>query len=105
MTHAEFVSGYRDGRLRVAIEPVAAGKYVSARLLLPLFVLPVLGCGVGLALIGWIGSGLAVLAVGILVPRLIKRSAPRFILTQAIEDERIYCEATAAGILRIEPVA
>jgi hypothetical protein len=105
VTHAEFVAAYRGGRIRVELEPGAAARYVSERLLLPIVALPVLGCGVALALVGWTWSGLAVLAAGILIPRQIKRSAPRFILTQAIEDEGIYNEVTMAGILRVQPVA
>ena len=40
------------------------------------------------------------LAAAIVVPRFIKRSAPRFILTQAIDDERFYLEVASADILR-----
>jgi hypothetical protein len=101
MNHAEFIDAYRRGRVRVEIEPGAAASYMSARLLLPLVMLPVLGIGVGLALVGWLGTGLSLLAAGMLVPRLIKRSAPHFLLTQALEDERLYREVTTAGILRI----
>jgi hypothetical protein len=104
VTHAEFVAAYRDGRLTVEIEPGAAARYASTRLLLPLVMLPVLGMGVALALIGWIWTGLAVLGAGIVVPRLVKRSAPHFILTQAIEDEQIYHEVTGADILHIRPI-
>ena len=104
MTHPEFVAALREGRVRVQIDPGAAGRYVSARLLLPLVALPVLGGGVALALVGWIWSGLAVLAAGIVIPRLIKRSASHFILIQVIDDERIYNEVTEAGVLRVHPV-
>lgn len=104
MTHAEFIGAYRAGRIRVQIDPGAAARYVSARLLLPLVMLPVLGGGVALALVGWIWSGLAVLAAGIVIPRLIKRSASHFILIQVIDDERIYNEVTEAGVLRVHPV-
>jgi len=75
---------------------------MSERLLLPLVTLPVLGTGVALALIGWPWIGLAVLAVGILIPRLIKRSASHFILTQALQDERFYREMRSAQILRVD---
>ena len=76
MTHAEFQQAYAAGRVKVYVEPAAAARYLGARLLLPLFMLPVLGAGVALALLGWIWIGLAVIAAGIIVPRLIKRSAP-----------------------------
>ena len=104
MTHSEFVEAYRSGRVRIEIEPPAAARYLSARLLLPFVMLPVLGCGVALALIGWLWAGLAVLAAGFAVPRLIKRSAPHFLLTQALEDARTYDDVTQAGILRVHLV-
>jgi hypothetical protein len=102
VTHPEFVAAYRSGRVRIDIEPPAAARYLSARLLLPFVMLPLLGCGVALALIGWLWAGVAVLAAGIAVPRLIKRSAPHFLLTQALEDARTYNDVTQAGILRVQ---
>ncbi len=101
MIHAEFVSAYRAGTLRVRIDPQLASRYVSARLLLSFMMLPVLGAGVALALIGWVWAGLAVIALGIVLPRLIKRSAPHFLLTQALQDENLYRELIAAGVLDI----
>ncbi|MCC6657135.1 MAG: hypothetical protein IT512_02995 [Rhodocyclaceae bacterium] len=85
----------------MTVDPAAASRYLSARLMLPFFVMAVLGAGIALALIGWIGSGLAVIAIGFIAPRLIKRSAPRFVLTQAVQNEQTYREATQAGILLI----
>lgn len=99
MTHAEFVSAHRNGALHVRIDPQLASRYVSGRLVLSFVMLPVLGAGVALALIGWIWTGLAVIALGIVLPRLIKRSAPHFLLTQALQDENLYRELIAAGVL------
>ena len=104
MTHSEFVTAYTRGEIKVEIDPPGAARFLSARLLLPLVMLPVLGLGVGLALIGWYLTGLAIVAAGIVVPRLIKRSAPHFIMTQALQDAAIYDEAVRAGILRATPV-
>ena len=101
MTHGEFVVAYQRGEIKVEIEPKGAAKFVSARLLLPLVALPVLGIGVALALIGWIYTGLALIAVGFLVPRFIKRSAPRFILTHALQDSALYDEVTKSGLLKV----
>ncbi|MCJ7837951.1 MAG: hypothetical protein MUP61_01885, partial [Burkholderiales bacterium] len=78
-------------------------KYLSARLMLPFFVMPVLGAGVALALLGWIWSGIALIAAGFIAPRLIKRSAPHFVLTRAVQNGDIYREVTQAGILQITP--
>lgn len=102
MTHLQFQHAFRAGTIRVDIDPKGAARFISARLMLPFFMLPILGAGVGLALVGWIWTGLAIIAVGIVVPRLIKRGAPRFIVNQALEDERMYADAVAAGVLRIE---
>jgi hypothetical protein len=104
MTHAEFLRAYAAGSIKVDVEPVAAARYLSARLLLPFVMLPVLGGGVALALTGWIWTGLAVIAIGVVAPRLIKRSASHFALTQALQDERIYHELTQANVLRISPL-
>ena len=101
MTHDEFVQAYRSGAVRVHIDPAAAARYISARLLLPLFMLPVLGIGIALALSGRVWSGLAVIAAATLAPLVIKRSAPHFIVTQSIADARFYDDAVAAGVLEV----
>jgi hypothetical protein len=103
VTHGDFVAAWHSGRVRVQFDPAAAAKLLSAKLLLPLVMLPVLGAGVALALIGWIKSGLAVIALGIIVPRLIKRSAPHFLLNQALADAAAYDEMCRAGVMRLEP--
>lgn len=101
LAHAEFREAYAEGRARIEIDPALAARFVSGRLLLPLFAMPVLGIGVGLALVGWFVTGFVVIAAGILVPRLIKRGAPRFVLTQALSDERFYLDAVSEGVLRV----
>lgn len=105
MTHGEFVAAYVRGKLKVEIEPRSAARHLSARLLLPFVMMPVLGIGVALALVGWIFSGLAVIALGIIVPQLIKRSAPHFLLTQALQDAAVYEDLARSGVLRATPVS
>jgi hypothetical protein len=63
--------------------------------------MPVAGIGVALALTGWVYSGLAVIAVAFIVPRLIKRSASHFVFQQALQDATVYQETTRANILRV----
>jgi len=99
--HREFVQAFHDGTVRVDFDPARSGQYLSARMLLPLFMLPVLGAGVALALLGHVWIGLAVIAFGIIAPRLVKRSAPRFLLMQALEDETVFNELLRTGVLRI----
>ncbi len=101
LTHAAFREAYAAGRLRIEIDPKRAARFVSARLLLPLVMLPVLGIGVGLALMGWIWTGLAIVAAAIVVPRVVKRSAPHFIVTQSLAEERFYDDAVREGVLRV----
>lgn len=101
LTHREFVQAYGEGRIIVNFDPQAAAKFLSARLLLPLFMMPVLGIGIALALSGWIWIGLLVIALGIVVPRLIKRGAPSFLMQQMLGDEGLYREALHAGIMHI----
>jgi hypothetical protein len=102
VTHAEFVAAYRSGAIRVHIDHTAAARFLSARLVLPLVMLPVLGLGVALALTGWVWTGLAVIAVGTVAPILIKRSAHHFVITHALQDAKFYDDVAASGLLQIE---
>jgi hypothetical protein len=104
MTHSDFVKAYRAGEIRVDFDRQAAARILSARLLLPFVMMPVVGAGVALALIGWIYTGLAVIALGFVAPRLIKRAAPGFLLQNALQDARLYDELRQSGVLRVTPV-
>ena len=104
MTHTEFVVAYQQGEITVEIDPKGAERFLSARLLLPFVALPVLGLGIALALTGWIYTGLAIIAVGFVAPRLIKRGAARFILAQALQDAALYDEVTKSGLMKLTPV-
>jgi hypothetical protein len=104
MTHAEFVAAYHRGEVKVEFDPRGAARFISARLLLPLVMMPILGIGVAVALVGWFFTGLAIIALGIAAPQLIKRSAPHFLLQQSLADERIYEELARSGVLRATPV-
>ena len=105
MNHGEFVAAYARGELKIEIEPRSAARHLSARLLLPFVMMPVLGIGVALALVGWLFSGFTIIALGIVVPQLIKRSAPHFLLTQALQDAAVYEDLTRSGIMRAIPVS
>jgi len=101
MTHAEFVAAYGAGRLRTAVDREAAARMVSARLMLPFVLLPVFGAGVALALLGHLVAGVAVFAAALALRFAVRRTAHGFVLKRALEDERFYGEAVAAGLLRI----
>ena len=102
MIHSEFVQAYRSGTVRVNVDRSAAARFVSARLLLPLVMLPVLGAGVALALWGSLWTGFALIGAGTLAPVLIKRSAHQFVMTQVLQDSQFYEDAVNAGVLSIE---
>jgi len=104
VNHEAFVAAYTRGEVKVEVDPAGAARFLSARLLLPFVAMPVAGAGVALALVGWIYTGLAVIAAAIVVPRLIKRSAPHFVLTQALQDAAVFEEVTRANILRVTSV-
>jgi hypothetical protein len=105
MTHAEFTERYRAGSIRVDIDRKAAARFMSARLLLPLVMLPVLGLGTALALSGSLWSGFGIIGAATLVPMLIKRSAPHFVMTQALEDGKFYEDAVAAKLFEVTSTA
>ena len=104
MTHGEFVAAYRAGSIRIAIDSKAAARYLSERLMLPFVMLPVLGIGTALALNGWLWTGFAVIGIGTLAPMLIKRSAPHFLITHALQDEKFYGDVVSARVLQIEKI-
>lgn len=104
MTHAQFIAAYNRGEIRVDVDPAGAARFVSAHLLLPFVAMPVAGVGIALALIGWVFTGLALIAVAYIVPRIIKRSAPRFVFQQAMRESRVYDDATRDGVLRVTPL-
>ena len=102
MTHEEFVRAYREGRIQVEVDRAAAARLVSGRMLLPFVLLPVLGLGVALALVGYVIAGIAVFLGAIGVRFLVRASSRGFVLSRALRDGRFYDEAVRAGTLRIE---
>jgi uncharacterized membrane protein len=100
VTHAEFVDAVRERRLKVQVDKSAAARMVSARLMLPLVLLPVMGLGVALALVGYFVIGALVFLAALGLRYAVRRSAPGFVLQRALADERFYAEAIASGLLK-----
>lgn len=101
MTHAEFVAAYQAGKLTVHVDPKAAARLVSSRMMLPLVLLPFFGLAVGLALMGYLVWGVAVFLLAFGFRFFVRSSARGFILARAVEDPAFYQHALAAGILRL----
>jgi hypothetical protein len=101
MTHAEFVAAWREGRLRVEVDRKAAARAVSARLMMPFALLPVMGAGVALALMGRYLIGAAVFLAAFGLRFAVRRSAAGFVLQRVLADERFYAEALASGLVKL----
>jgi hypothetical protein len=102
MTHEEFVAAYQAGRLRVTVNRDAAARFVSGRAMLPLVMLPVLGLGVALALVGYVLTGIAIFVAALGLRFLVKRSSEGFLLWRALRDAEFYQQVRAAGVLAVE---
>ena len=102
LTHEEFVAAYRAGRVRVKIDRDAAARFVAGRAMLPLVLLPVLGLGVALALIGYVVAGIVVFLAALLIRYLVRRSSDGFLLWRAPRDAHFYQQVLEAQVLRVE---
>lgn len=105
MTHAEFVRGYREGRLQVRVERQAAIRVMAARSLLPLVLLPLLGLGVALALMGMLVAGIALFVAALGLRALVRASSQGFIVARALQDPAFYDEMLAKEVLEITILA
>jgi hypothetical protein len=102
MTHEEFVAAYQAGRIRVHIDREAAARFVAGRAMLPLVLLPFLGLGVALALVGHYLTGAAIFIATLLLRFLVRRSSDGFLLYRALRDPGFYREVCAAQVLKLE---
>lgn len=95
--HPEFVAAWRAGEIEVAIDSRHAASLIASRMMLPFVAMAIIGTGIGLVLWGWLWSGLAVGAIGIVVPKLIKRSAAGMVLQHVEHDPELYRAAVSCG--------
>jgi hypothetical protein len=102
VTHEEFVARYQAGRIRVKIDRQAAARFVAGRTMLPLVLLPVLGLGVALALVGYVIAGVTIFVAALLLRYLVRRSSDGFLMSRALQDAEFYRQVLAAQVLMIE---
>lgn len=102
MTHAEFVRSYQEGRLQVHVDRAAAARLMSARTLLPFVLLPLLGLGVALALLGHLLAGTSLFLAALGLRLLVRASSRDFVLTRSLQDPAFYAEMKEKEILRVE---
>ena len=85
----------------IIVNPHLAQKYVRHRLFVVGISLPLLGIGAALAISGYFWAGLPLVAMGFLLPRVIKAQAPKILLYLAQHDAKTYFEAMKFGILEV----
>ena len=102
MSHDEFVAAYARGAIQVRVDREGAARLVSGRMMLPFFLLPVLGLGVGLALAGWLVLGIVVFVTALVFRYAVRASSQGFVVTRALQDPAFYDQVRAAGLLAIE---
>jgi hypothetical protein len=98
-THAQFVRAYAEGTIEIGIDRAAAARHVSERLLLPFMLMPLLGLGVGLALVGYLLSGIAVFLGALALRALVRASSRGFVLNRSLQDPAFYEEMVRRQIV------
>ena len=101
VAHEEFRAGLPAGRFRVVVNPKLARRYVAQRLLLLVIVMPVIGAGIALAMLGAIWGGAAVVALGIALNRVVMWQAPKILLHLALRDPKVYAFATEHALMEV----
>ena len=99
--HQEFKTGLPRGRFRVIVNPERAQKYIKHKLLVVGIALPMIGIGAALAISGYPWVGAPLVLIGILLPRYIKKQAPKILLHLAQNDAKTYQEAIEYEILEV----
>lgn len=102
VAHEEFRAGLPAGRFRVVVDPKLARRYVARRLLLLVLLMPTIGIGIALALLGATWTGAAIVAVGVLLNRVVMWQAPKLLLQMALRDPSVYAFATENGLMEVK---
>lgn len=103
MTHREYVAAYQAGTLRVRVDRARAAKHVSARLMLPFVLLPLLGLAVALALTGRVVLGIALFVLVVVFRQVVRSGSQGFVLWRTLQDEAFYREALESGLVSLDP--
>jgi hypothetical protein len=98
----DFRAGLPAGRFRVIVDPKRARRYIAQRFLLLLVTLPVIGTGIGMALMGHTGIGALLVVLGVAVNRLLAWQAPGLLLHLASRDPTTYHFATQNGLMEVQ---
>jgi len=101
MSHDDYRAAYERAEIRVDFDRALAYRYVSARLLLPLVRLALMGAGLALAMtVHWL-PGLLLIVSGFIIPRLTWLSAPKYMMGRSLADRAVYEDLSRLGILKV----
>ena len=101
VAHQEFRAGLPAGRFRVVVNPKLTRRYVAQRLLLMVVLMPVIGVGIALVLMGKTWPGALLVGVGVALNRIVMWQAPRILLQMALRDPSVYDFVTTNGLLEV----
>lgn len=99
--HEEFRAGLPAGRFRVIVDPKLARRFVAQRLMLIVFVMPIIGVGLALALTGRTWPGVLLVAAGVLLNRVVRWQAPKILVHMATRDPAVYEFVTHNGLMEV----
>jgi hypothetical protein len=97
----EFRAGLPAGRFRVVVNPKLARRFVSQRLLLLVVLMPLIGLGVALALLGARWTGALLVFGGVVLHRLLMWQAPQVVVHMAARDAKVYEHVTQHGVMEV----
>lgn len=104
VAHEEFRAGLPAGRFRVVVDPKLARRYVAQRLMLLVVLMPLIGAGIALVLTGRTWLGIALVAGGVVLNRVVRWQAPKLLLQMATRDRAVYEYATQHGLMEVRRV-
>ncbi len=105
IAHEEFRAGLPAGRFRVIVDPKLARRFVAPRLMLIVFVMPIIGVGLALVLTGRTWPGVLLVAAGVLLNRVVRWQAPKILVHMAVRDPAVYEFVTHNGLMEVRRAA
>lgn len=102
--HAEFRAGLPMGRFRLVVDPKLARRFVAQRLMLMVVLMPVIGVGIALVLIGKTGLGALLVFGGVALHRIVRWQAPKILVQMATQNPAVYEAVTQQGVMEVRRV-
>jgi hypothetical protein len=97
----EFRAGLPAGHFRLVVDPKLARRFVSQRLMLLVVLMPLIGLGIALALLGARWTGALLVFGGIALHRLVMWQAPQVVVHMAARNPKVYEQVTQQGVMEV----